>query len=473
MNRRMSNASAWRVSSGVPHICPERPRALRRHARQDRPGNPGLAGVTQVSMNMPRIQSTGPQTFSDIRKGFAAVEGHRHIRFTDAQGLHAHSRINASGLDFLAAFRNEQALDLRSTMRRLAVEEIKKSIDYEFGPGMGERAFTLASNGKPTTELTKDGLRHLDSAIEQLQAQDQALANTRFGENSGWTIDAVFDEAVKELHNSQEMPAPTMNELKTRMTRAVTDQPPGATPLQCLRAARLVVLEHDLRSRFAAEEGSPEAKQLAAHLENLRPGGSLRHIPLEDARKMLKDWCRGNGYFPPDAEKLLRDLDSRWAPSTTLSAHRPGRNPPVGNQPDAQQAVQPAIAQSQSWQRARPRPTGGVGSETPANPTAAAENSGNPAIEPHAPAAAKVGKSTSGATLTRRRSFPGEETKRPAAISVSHEAPADARVDELGQKRKRAQTHPGLGAGKSDSLEEIDQQYRKPITGAADDPRTQ
>ena len=76
MNRRMSNASSWRVSSGVPHICPERPRALRRHARQDRPGNPGLAGVTQVSMNMPRIQSTGPQTFSDIRKGFAAVEGH-------------------------------------------------------------------------------------------------------------------------------------------------------------------------------------------------------------------------------------------------------------------------------------------------------------------------------------------------------------------------------------------------------------
>lgn len=275
--------------------------------------------------NASTVRHTGPQTFSEIKNTFAGAQGDQHIQSSALNGLHIRAQSETSLVDFLAGFRNKDALDHRATTRMKAIDDIKKAIDAECGVGMGERAFKDATGeGKEIRKLTKDDLRHLGDAIERLQKQDQTPANQRLGNE---TINSLFDKGVRQGHldSAKEITETTKNELKTRMTKAVMNLPAGATVDQYIRAARNVLLEYglecELKSRVpdeSSEEYASGHASLADLMKRLSPpDGSLQNVPLA----MVDDAITAHGGISSGCLKQLEDV--QWALT---------RTPPVRNQ---------------------------------------------------------------------------------------------------------------------------------------------
>jgi hypothetical protein len=262
------------------------------------------------------IQHTaGSQTFSAIRQSFDKAGGGQHIAYSEMKGLHV--RADASLGSFLAAFRNEEALDARATMRKGGVTQIKDAIDREFGANMGQRAFEHASrDGQMPAQLTKSDFRHLADAIERLRADDQAPANGRLG---GDTIDELYDTAVRDgsLQADREIDETRKNELKNSMIREVANLPPGARPEECRRAAQMVLLKFDANCEFekrfgkvAEADRAPQREKLSAHLASLE-SGALKGVPLHEAAFVLRESCK-NLELGPDCDKGLKSLAAHW-----------------------------------------------------------------------------------------------------------------------------------------------------------------
>jgi hypothetical protein len=248
---------------------------------------------------------TAPLTLTSLSETFKDVGEQQHLRFSQAKGLHTHSRFGPSMTDFLAFFRNSDALRARAELRQNGANQIKQAIDNEYGPGMGDRVFAQLGLD-PARGVTKRDLDNMNRVANQFREQDIAAAQQRLGVEG---MDEMFANARDELGIDLELPPHQVADLRGKVANAVLSLPHGATKAECERAAMGEIVKFDLM-QMVNNSGHPYNNTFAREFEELmnacfRPGGD--HLDAEPAtvHSLMAPYC-GRGGLPTASEFAMQ-----------------------------------------------------------------------------------------------------------------------------------------------------------------------
>jgi hypothetical protein len=180
-------------------------------------------------------------TLTGLIDSFRKAGSQQHLRFDGVKGLHTHAKHGLNKVDFLAFFRNSDALKARDALREKAVDHVKTAIDAEFGKGVGERVFkTMTDAGKDFSKgVVVDELYEAHNIATRIKTneREQAEGLANLGTMSGVLSDARERGDLDLSHWTPERRA----YVEDRLTEAFLQLGPGAKTADFEHTADLVL----------------------------------------------------------------------------------------------------------------------------------------------------------------------------------------------------------------------------------------
>jgi hypothetical protein len=276
-----------------------------------------------ISAGQPRVGIT----LTDMKNDFSKAADSQHLRFSDAKGLHTHAKYGSSMVDFLAKFRNADALQARADLRQGAVDKVKTAIDNEYGKGMGDRVFARAAErGEDYSHgITKGDLTSMTNFADELRAGDLDKANARLGnQDISDVMKAAMDAGVEHGHLDQD----GMRSVRFAIADAVNALPQGTSSADAQRAALGAAIGKEmfrLAEQYTAarpelnkagyNKGETAAFQAALNTF-FAPGGANAGVDASTARSILVSYA--GRCSAPSADNIVKDVARDRASNATL-----------------------------------------------------------------------------------------------------------------------------------------------------------
>lgn len=210
------------------------------------------------------IRHDAPMTLTDISESFKTGGDNQHIRFSEAKGLHTHSKYGSSTMDFLAFFKNPEALRQRAEMRAQGASQVQQAIDNEFGKGMGARVFA-ALDLDPTRGLTLGDIHRMQEVAGRMLQDDLDVVRTMVGAKDIYQFFLQSHDKLGMSSGSDIYKNYDVQETDTvlgRMAAAVLPFMNRAMPSECARVAVGEIIKYNLlRQNERSENPFTEAQR--------------------------------------------------------------------------------------------------------------------------------------------------------------------------------------------------------------------